>query len=90
VTYLNNPIILPDDKEITIGLDVANEKGFFYYMIDDEKIVINQAIDVTILSDEYADPMGFTGAFVGMLVVDIRFHKKQAHFKEYKYVGYNQ
>ena len=34
---------------------------------------------------EYARPMGFTGAFVGMACQDLRDHKKTADFLSFRY-----
>lgn len=41
--------------------------------------------DVTILSDEYATPLGFTGAFIGMACIDMDEKKSYADIKSFLY-----
>ena len=47
--------------------------------------VIPYRIDVSTLSDEYASPMGFTGAFVGMSCQDMADASAYADFKYFEY-----
>lgn len=81
------------DEEIPIGegkvylkLTVNNRYGEFSYAKED--LVwkpIPFTIDTSILSDEYATPLGFTGAFVGMCCQDLRFSSAYADFDYFKY-----
>jgi xylan 1,4-beta-xylosidase len=81
------------DKEIPVGngkvylkLTVKNRFGYFSYAKEDLKWqVIPYKIDSSIISDEYADPMGFTGAFVGMSSQDLESNSSYANFYYFKY-----
>lgn len=85
--YLDQPVVIDKAKDLILGLDVVQDTGQFYYVKDNEKIEIGEKIHTSILSDEYASPMGFTGAFIGMLVVDLKNHQKEAYFKNFNYLG---
>jgi xylan 1,4-beta-xylosidase len=45
-------------------------------------------VDVGKLSDEYATPLGFTGAFVGMSSIDVADGSSYADFKRFAYKPY--
>jgi len=66
------------DDEIPVGnlvhlrLRMDGRYGCFSYSLDGETYCeIPYRLDSAILSDEYATPLGFTGAFVGMSCVDL-------------------
>lgn len=71
--------------KIKLKVVVKNREVKFYYSLKDEFIQFPGEYDCSILSDEYVDPMGFTGAFVGMQAVDMRHQKFYADFEYFKY-----
>jgi xylan 1,4-beta-xylosidase len=81
------------ENEIPVGegklylkLTVRNRLGEFSYAKDGLRWnVIPYRIDVSTLSDEYATPMGFTGAFVGMSSQDMKDASAYADFYYFKY-----
>lgn len=77
-----------DSNEVYLKIDVSYEKGQFYYSIDGQKFEkIGDEIDTSILSDEYTNPEGFTGAFVGISCQDLQGQKAIANFTNFKYKG---
>ncbi len=71
---------------VHMRLTVINDKGIFAYSLDGERWTeIPYVIDVRKLSDEYATPMGFTGAFVGMSSIDVADGHGYADFKHFVY-----
>ena len=80
------PEIPLDVDKVYMKLNVKGRKGIFSYSTDGNKYIeIPYNIDVTTLSDDYADPLGFTGAYVGMLCVDMRDKTAWADFHSFKY-----
>ncbi|MDF2533669.1 MAG: glycoside hydrolase family 43 [Clostridia bacterium] len=74
------------DGKVYLRLTVKNRQGEFSYAKEDMKWkVIPYTIDTSILSDEYAKPMGFTGAFVGMSCQDMAYASAYADFNYFKY-----
>jgi len=74
------------DGKIYLKLKVEFEKGKFFYSKDGLNWnEIPYDIDVTILSDEYANPLGFTGAFVGMCCIDMQDYSAYADYYYFKY-----
>ena len=88
--YLDEPVIIDSDSPVTLGVAVNQSKGQFYYEAGNEKVHIGNPFDSSILSDEYADPMGFTGAFIGMAAQDLKEHKEKAYFSRFIYKGYDK
>ena len=75
-----------NNEKVYMRLTVSGKSGKFSYSTDGNKYTeIPYNIDVTTLSDDYADPLGFTGAFVGMLSVDMRDKTSYADFHSFKY-----
>ena len=75
------------DCDVNMKLVVRRRRGIFSYSLDR----VNYAelpfeIDVSTLSDDYADPLGFTGAFVGMYCVDMHDKTAWADFKHFEYI----
>lgn len=70
---------------IKLKVVVRYRKVKFYYALDDKFIEFPGEYDASILSDEYAEPMGFTGAFVGMQAIDMRHQDFYADFEYFKY-----
>jgi xylan 1,4-beta-xylosidase len=90
----NNKFTMPlGENEIPVGegkvylrLTVENRYGVFSYAKEDMNWhTIPYRIDVSTLSDEYAKPMGFTGAFVGMSCQDMADGSGYADFEYFTY-----
>lgn len=81
------------EEEIAVGngrvylkLTVTNRIGEFSYAKEDKQWKnLPYKLDVSILSDEYATPMGFTGAFVGMSCQDMMDGSAYADFYSFQY-----
>jgi xylan 1,4-beta-xylosidase len=70
-----------------LKLNVNGESGAFSYSLDGKTYTaLDYAVDATKLSDDYARPLGFTGAFVGMQCVDMRDKTAYADFYSFEYV----
>ncbi len=79
-------ILYEGDIYLKVEGDYAN--AYFSYSFDGKKYLpIGNILDVSILSDEYAYPMGFTGAYVGVAAQDLKFYKKEATFSNIIYIG---
>lgn len=72
-------------NEFELYLEVAETEGQFSYMDHRVKKKVGPQFDVSNLSDDFAH--GFTGAFVGICVQDIRDQKKYADFKSFRYTA---
>lgn len=85
-TLLEQVII--NHTAITIKLGVNLDKGKFYYKIalENDFKEIGGEFDTTVLSDEYASPLGFTGAFIGLAAQDLRGQNTHADFKDFSYI----
>ena len=80
---------VPEGK-IYMKLSVSGRSGAFSYSHNDVDFTdIPYTIDVSTLSDDYADPLGFTGAFTGMLCVDMNDRTAWADFYEFKYTQFS-
>jgi xylan 1,4-beta-xylosidase len=74
------------DGNVYLRLTVKDRYGEFSYAKEDMKWnVIPYTIDTSILSDEYAMPLGFTGAFVGISCQDMADASAYADFNYFKY-----
>jgi xylan 1,4-beta-xylosidase len=67
----------------TLGIQVQETKGQFYYVRGEERRLVGPEFDVTNLSDDFT--YGFTGAFVGVCAQDLRDHRKTADFQWFTY-----
>ncbi len=76
-----------DSGKVEFKLKVHYDKGQFYYCTESQRSKIGPEFDTIILSDEYAKPMGFTGAFVGICAQDLRGQKAEAYFKNFVYIA---
>lgn len=75
------------DDALYMKLSVNGRRGVFSYSLDGTVYnEIPHVIDVSTLSDDYADPLGFTGAFVGMCCVDMRDKTAWADFFHFDYI----
>ena len=74
------------DGKLKLRLTVKNKYGEFSYAKGDGKWeVIPYKLDASVLSDEYAAPMGFTGAFIGMSCQDMM---DKSGYADYDYFIY--
>ena len=72
---------------IYMKLTVRRRIGIFSYSADGSIYTeIPHKIDVSTLSDDYANPLGFTGAFVGMCCVDMHDKTAWADFHSFEYI----
>lgn len=73
-------------NKVWMRLAVDHEVARFYYSLDGQQYQpVGGDLDATILSDEYAQPSAFTGAFVGMTVWDMSGFQKPADFGYFLY-----
>jgi len=80
------PEIPVGDGKIYMRLKVEDRVAVFSYSNDGVAYNdIQHRIDVTTLSDDYADPLGFTGAYVGMMCVDMCDKTAWADFHSFVY-----
>jgi xylan 1,4-beta-xylosidase len=76
------------DGKVYLRLTVKNKHGRFSYAKEDKQWMdIPYQLDASILSDEYAEPMGFTGAFIGMSCQDMTDKSGYADFYDFRYVA---
>jgi xylan 1,4-beta-xylosidase len=84
--YSNRLAALPEHSEIGLRIRVVDAKlRFFYRSTASDWTDIGLEKDFTKLSDEYATPIGFTGAFAGITVNDMLGFKQPADFKSFAY-----
>ncbi len=77
---------IPYEGEVKLKLKGSySEAQFYFENSKGEDVAIGTTLDVSKLSDEYANPMGFTGAFMGMCAQDLSLHQKEARFKSIYY-----
>lgn len=75
-----------EEGKLYLRLTVRNKIGEFSYAGEDKQWkTIPCKLDVSTLSDEYATPMGFTGAFVGMSCLDLIDKKSYGDFYYFSY-----
>ena len=70
---------------IKLKVTVNNKQVKFLYALDDDFVEFPGEYDASILSDEYAMPLGFTGAFVGMQTIDTLHNNFYADFEYFEY-----
>ncbi len=83
-------IVLKDFKgTINLKIIIEEQVGYFYYKLNnnDNYFKIPYKLEPKYLSDESADPMGFTGGFVGMEVVDLEYKRQESKFSNLIYYG---
>ncbi len=72
--------------EITFKVESDHGKAKFYYSLDGANFTqLGPEFDCTFLSDEGANPLGFTGAFVGIAAVDMQ---SRGFFADFEYFNY--
>ena len=78
------PLIM---EPLYMRLTVRRRIGIFSYSADGSVYTdIPHKIDASTLSDDYADPLGFTGAFVGICCVDMHDKTAWADFYSFEYI----
>jgi xylan 1,4-beta-xylosidase len=79
-------INLGNCKSVFLRLEVTHAKGMFSYGFDGiDFFGTDYSLDVHYLCDENIKPFGFTGAFVGMSVVDTQYLAWEAAFDTFVY-----
>lgn len=85
---LGNTPVLIKENSIKLKICVNEQQAQFYYSIkNDVWHKIGGVLDASILSDDYVEPMGFTGAFIGMTANDMNQHKSYADFSYFTYTA---
>ena len=83
---LDEDIPLPDKPSYRLKATINNQWLQFSYSLEGEQwSPVGKKIDISNLSDEDADYIRFTGAFVGVCVQDLSGQKKHADFKDFLY-----
>lgn len=82
-------VSLPSSGEVYLKLTTDKEKAYFSYSLDGKHYInIGEALDATVLSDDYYDQMGhamFTGAFIGICCQDLSGQGAYADFDHFQY-----
>lgn len=85
-TPIADEIPLGNDGTIVLKLDVERQNATFSAGLKGEALrKLDKVFDTTILSDEYATPLGFTGAFVGMAAYDLEDHTSYMDVHSFSY-----
>lgn len=81
------PIALsPSQKGCHLKAEIEKDKLYFSYSIDGKKWnKIDEAFDITTLSDEFSQDGHFTGAFAGICAQDLAGTKAKADFDYFEY-----
>jgi len=79
-------ITVGDSGDVWLRVSVEGTTATFSCSVDGTNYQsLAEKGDVTILSDEYATPLGFTGAFIGMECIDLHRHNSYADFVSFSY-----
>ena len=77
---------IPIGDEVYLKLSMSGRYGTFSYSVDGKVYhEISYRLDATKLSDEYATPTGFSGAFVGLSCVDLLNKTAYADYFSFTY-----
>lgn len=83
---LVSPQVIVTENRIYLSVEMVDRVIQFYYSIDRENWQpIGCKLESEALSDEMAEPMGFTGMFVGVACQDLSGKKKHADFDYFMY-----
>ena len=87
ITYpIEKEYPLHDWDAVYLKLSIRGERISFFYSRDGENwSAAGREHDASILSDEHAEPLGFTGNFVGMACQDLTGSRKHADFDWFEY-----
>jgi len=84
--YLSAPVPLPGDGPCHLRLQMRLGELRFGFSVDGERWTqVGPVLDATLLSDEYGFDLSFTGAFVGMCVLDFSGGHRAADFDYFTY-----
>lgn len=88
---VDQTIALPADGPVYLRMEMEDAKLWFSYSLDGKAWTrITGDMDPGILSDDYVQPMGFTGAYVGICVHDMTGHGIHADFEYLLYHGMDE
>jgi len=78
-------VAIPEDQPVYLRMLIDHEELQYAYSLNEKEwINIGPVLDASTLSDEY-DGLNFTGAFVGMAVLDFRTMSQKAQFDYFDY-----
>lgn len=81
-------IRLPDNTPVYLKAEINQRDLSFFYSFDNQNWQrVGDALDATLLSDEYGGQK-FTGSFFGLFCQDLHTKQKQAYFKFFDYQEY--
>ncbi|MEM7577665.1 MAG: glycoside hydrolase family 43 protein [Planctomycetota bacterium] len=84
--FHGEPIALPDQRPCHLRLQLDGSDLRFSYSLDGQTWKrVGPDLDASILSDEYAQELGFTGAFAGMACLDLAGTRLHADFDYFTY-----
>ena len=79
-------IVLNHANRVFLRADMDYEQLTFNYSVDGKVwLPAGKSLDAFIISDDYGDEWGFTGAFVGLACQDLTGMRKQADFDFFEY-----
>lgn len=83
---LDKEITLPNNSSYKLRATINNQWLQFSYSLEGEQwTLVGAKTDISNLSDEDADYIRFTGAFVGICAQDLSGQKRHADFKDFLY-----
>jgi xylan 1,4-beta-xylosidase len=84
--YVTEQTVSIPSHEVHLKVVGQETNAQFYYSLDGVLWhAIGAPVDTTILTDEYTEPMGFTGAFIGMGCQDLANQSAKAYFSYFTY-----
>lgn len=78
-------ICIPISNDVSLKIVVKNEEAQFFYAEETDYIPVGPIFDATLISDQYVQHGGFTGAFFGLHVSDSLYASKEAIFRNVYY-----
>jgi len=85
-TELTSQVIPLAQKSCHLKAEISYDKLYFSYSLDGKQWhKIDQAFDITTLSDEFCEEGSFTGAFVGICAQDLAGTRTKADFDYFEY-----
>lgn len=84
---LEQEIVIPGNK-VYLSAKITEQKTRFYYSLDkSDWRPVGPELDTWKLSDDFVDPLGFTGMFAGLACQDMRYG---AHYADFDYFVYQE
>jgi xylan 1,4-beta-xylosidase len=85
-TELTSQVFPLTQKACFLRAEIEYDKLYFSYSLDGKDWKkINEAFDISTLSDEYCQEGSFTGAFVGICAQDLAGTRTKADFDYFEY-----